>query len=369
MNFHDLHYTFPQAAYLLLVIIALLFLLWRLFRYRKQVLEQFAAPSILKTLTIARSQRAFLGRSFCLCLAWVALTIALMQPAGYGYYPKNMSQSLQNRMLAGEPIPHLVILLIDASASMTVPDSHNQSRFNFAKEIADEIVARLSGERVAMHAFTSDVTQLIPQTYNYLYLRIAIKQLQINEGGTPGTNIAEALKEIRERYYPVPTPLLKTVIMLTDGGDTYLETLQGPTRKQEIDLMLNLVGNAEQNHLRVFTIGLGTLKGAAVPDLTYEGKSVISALDEELLRKISQRGRGQYYRANDFSPQEIASDLVGRMQQDLQRAVSLDLRPSSEKSAQAQENLAHDLYYQIYLGIAILLLAFAILIPSTQESR
>ncbi len=84
-----------------------------------------------------------------------------------------------------------------------------------------------------------------------------LKQLQINEGGVSGTSIAAALKDMHERYFSIPTSLIKTLVLLTDGGDTYLETLQGQARDSEINSMVNSLGNPEQNHLRVFTIGMG----------------------------------------------------------------------------------------------------------------
>lgn len=367
MNLHDIHYFFPQAAYLIFLGLVIPFLLWRLFRYRKKTLEEFAAPSLLKSLAILRSPKALFVKALCLCLSWIALVLALMQPTSYGYYPQQMANSLQNRILAGEPIPHLVIFLMDASASMTVVDSQHRSRFNLSKDIANEIVTRLSGERVALHAFTSEVTQLIPQTYNYLFLRIMIKQLRINEGGEPGTSISGALKEMQEHYYATPTPLLKTLIILSDGGDTYLETLQGAARDREIDLMLEFLGDPERNHLRVYTIGLGSLKGEEIPEISFEGKPVLSALDEGLLKKISQRGRGQYYRANDFSPKAIASDLTLRMQQDMQKPEQFMQNSSVVKSSGAQENLAHDLYFQIFLGLGILLFVLSLLIPDIKN--
>jgi Ca-activated chloride channel family protein len=367
MNLHDIHYLFPQAAYLIFLGVIIPLLLWRLFQYRKQTLEEFAAPSLLKSLAVLRSPKAFFAKALCLCLSWIALVFALMQPTGYGYYPQQMTNSLQSRILAGEPIPHLVVFLMDASASMTVDDSQHRSRFDLSKDIANEIVTRLTGERVALHAFTSEVTQLIPQTYNYLFLRIMIKQLRINEGGEPGTSISGALKDMQERYYATPTPLLKTLIILSDGGDTYLETLQGAARDREIDLMLELIGDPERNHLRIYTIGLGSLKEEAIPEITFEGKPVLSALDKELLKKISQRGRGKYYRANDFSPKEIASDLTVRMQQDIQKPEQLVQNSLVAKGSGAQDNLAHNLYFQIYLGIAIFLFVLSILIPDIKK--
>ena len=367
MNLHDIHYLFPQAAYLIFIGLIIPLLLWNLFRYRKKTLEEFASPSLLNSLVVLRSPKAIFAKALCLCLSWIAFVLALMQPTGYGYYPHQMNNSLQSRLLAGESIPHLVVFLMDASASMTVNDSQHRSRFDLSKDIANEIITRLTGERVALHAFTSEVTQLIPQTYNYLFLRIMIKQLHINEGGEPGTSISGALKEMQERYYATPTPLLKTLIMLTDGGDTYLETLQGAARDREIDLMLELISDPEHNHLRIYTIGLGSLKGEEIPDISFEGKPVVSALDEELLKKISQRGRGQYYRANDFSPKQIASDITIRMQQDVQQPEPLVPNSAVVKASGAQDNLAHDLYFQIYLGLGIIFFVLSMLIPDTKK--
>lgn len=365
MTLHDIHYTLPQAAYLLLAIFVLSALFWRLFQYRKKMLANFTDTATLKKLLIPRSRRNFWIKVSMLCLAWALAVLALMQPTGYGYYTEQMRSGMARRSSnAFVSAPHLVIFLVDASASMTVADSHHGTkRIDFAKEIADSIVSRLNGESAALYAFTSEATQLSPQTFDYLFVRLMIKQLQINEGGISGTSIAEALKKMHEEYFSTSTPLLKTLILLTDGGDTKLETMQGQARENEINAMVNQLGNPETNHLRVFTIGMGTRKGETVPGITFEGKPVVSSLQEDLLNKLSQAGRGHYFLGNDYSAAELSASVIARMREGVPNAA----KKAGEDLARVKEDLIHDLFYQFPLGLAIVLLAFAFFLPDTKK--
>src|SRR5690606_21686855 len=111
---------------------------------------------------------------------------------------------------------HDVIFLVDASASMSVADMRGGlSRFNYAKEIVDAAISKLQGESVALSAFTSGVTVLSPLTMDYFFVRIMLKQMQINEGDIAGTNLVEAIAVTREQYFPFITPSLKSLIILT----------------------------------------------------------------------------------------------------------------------------------------------------------
>jgi len=371
-------YDSPQAAYLFFSTILIVCLFVLLFQYRKKLLLQFAAAAIIPKLLIPRSAGFYWGKVFALGLAWCLVIFALMEPKGNGHYPSETlpipSQQVQkNETPANHEAElrrkaHDVIFLIDASASMSVMDSRNgNSRLEYAKEIVDEVVSRLTGETAALFAFTSVLTKLVPLTSDYLYLRLMLKEMHINEGDATGTDIKEALKDLRKLYYNKFSKELKTVLLFTDGGDNFLDTLQGKARENEINNIAQLVSPAKELNLRVFTIGMGSKKGKEIPGITYEGKPVNSSLDEELLKKISLEGRGEYYFANAFSSLDLAEDISRRMQQDNAYITEGSLKASYASSDKPQEDLIYDLYFQVPLGLAIILIVFCIILPDNFE--
>ncbi|MFQ5728976.1 MAG: VWA domain-containing protein [Waddliaceae bacterium] len=262
---NDLHYNFPLAVYLFILVIALFILLCRLYFFRESVLERFAKPKILNKVLIPRSRYNFWGKVAAICMAWILAILALMQPEGNGHYPLEGTIEAAGKPKGKEKEAivqrkaHDVIFLVDASASMGATDTRTKAtRLDYAKEIVDEAISRLRGESVALYAFTSDTTKLSPLTMDYLFVRLMLRQMQINEGEIAGTNLVEAIADMRDFHFSILTPKLKTLILLTDGGDTQLEELTGQERKHQIAATLNLVENADINQLRIFTIGMGT---------------------------------------------------------------------------------------------------------------
>ncbi|MBA2727808.1 MAG: VWA domain-containing protein, partial [Parachlamydiaceae bacterium] len=291
----DLHYLFPSAIYLAPLILLFIFAFWRLFNYlQRRIAETDFAMIIL------RSNLLFILNAILFSIAWLLIVAAFMQPVGNGHYPEGaaakpkLNQPLQLRLKA-----HDVIILLDASASMAIKDARQgKSRLEYAKSIADEIVSNLTGEAVSLYAFTAMPIELSPPTMDDLYVRFMLVEIGINEGGLAGTDIVETLSSIRKKYFSKPSTKLKTVIMLTDGGDTNIDALPLEGRSKAIEALTSLLSDAKEQHLRVFTIGVGSLQGGIVPDIVYAGKPVQSKLEESLLRQIANKGRGSYYASN-----------------------------------------------------------------------
>jgi Ca-activated chloride channel homolog len=356
----DLTYGVPIAAFLGIVLLPILLFQWGLHLYRLRVLGELGQSEVIREIVVPRSQTIFWAKTVLLLLIWLGVVLALMQPEGNAHYieekflkKKNSEQdTLHMRKKA-----HDVILLMDASASMGVPDSrHETTRFDFAKDIADQIVSLLEGENVALQAFTSETAQLAPLTMDYLFVRLMIRQMQINEGNVPGTDLLAALKNAAKEYFQQPSSKLRSLILLSDGGDTQLESSNG--REEEI---LNTINNAEELNLRVFTVGMGSKKGGIVPGVTYQGHSVDSSLEEELLQKLARRGRGSYYDANSMSSVEIASEIIKEMKRD----PPYFEEGSFLKGMSGGKNKLFDQYFQIPLAIAIVLLMGVILYPDS----
>lgn len=373
----DLSFDWPFASYFLFVVIPIFVLFLYLSHYRQEKISSFLSQTNRDSLLVPRSTLNFWGKTISLCLIWILASVSLMQPKGGERYPDELKEFSEEEILLSKEKtemrvrrrqPHEVIFLIDTSASMAVPDSRNhQSRLDYAKEIIDQISSQLTGETVSLYAFTSQVTRLVPATSDYLFLRLMVRQLSINEGEISGTDILEALNTIHQKYLKKPVSTLKTLIILTDGEDNGLQILQGSERQKLKESILNTLKNAQAFHLRVFTIGLGTKKGGVIPNLLYEGKTVVSALNEEILQELSRKGDGRYYLANDFSGIELASHLVKMMQRENPFAEEKRGHELQKRLDEEQGNvpLVYDLYFQFALGIAILLLGLVMFLPDS----
>src|SRR5690606_33337 len=148
-------------------------------------------------------------------------------------------------------------------------------------------------------------------------------------------------------------------------GDTTIEAIQGAARTKAIDGLAQLVKDAEQMNLRVYTVGIGSAKGGVVADVKDNGQAVVSKLDPAPLQKIASVGRGKYYDANSNTSLGIAEAIHNQMLQDppyydeRQGLVAGSLL----QAAVGESSLIYDRYFQYPLAIAVALLLLAYLLP------
>jgi Ca-activated chloride channel family protein len=195
---------------------------------------------------------------------------------------------------------------------------------------------------------------------DYLFIRFMLRHLQINEGDAAGSNLFAATEGIKSQIEKMPNARLKTVFLFSDGGDSRLESLRGAEREEAMQSLLSILGDAQAIHLQIFTIGLGTQEGGIVPEVVYQGNTVRSVLDEEPLRRLARRGGGEYFDANRASALEIADEL---------NRVLIQRKAKKESiSAESSTEMSYDLFFQIPLACAILLLAFILFWPEHRLS-
>lgn len=349
----DLHFDFSFALYLILICPLLIVFYLYLFSYREKTLKLFAFKENLQKLATPRSKWIYFLKVLSFCLAWVLLVFALMQPKGNGYYPNKQSGAEQEEI---KQKPHDVIFLIDASASMSIVDE-GKTRLEFAKEIVDETASLLQGENASLYAFTSILTKMSPPTPDLFFVRLMLRQLSINEGGTEGTDFKKALTPLLEKYSKEPSRLM-TFILLSDGGDTSLYGISDNEKEAAIDKIIADLGSLLTPNSTLTTIGLGTIKPSLIPNMNYQGKPVYSGLEETLLKRLSEKGNGSYIKANDFTALHISKEL---MKQILKKT-----KTSNEgQTTDPKSLIVYQEFYQLPLGIALLLLIFYLIFPNS----
>jgi Ca-activated chloride channel family protein len=210
-----------------------------------------------------------------------------------------------------------VILTFDVSGSMRADDM-KPSRLDVAKVAARAFIEKQPANvRIGVVAFSDNSSVVQAPTTDREALFGAVNRLQPQRGTAIGRGILTSLDAIFEtpqqpsqqpppssydqygargggRFIPpTPTPAYTpvprgeyspaVVILLSDG-----ESNVGPPP-------LEVVNQAEDRGVRVFTVGVGSPEGIVI---NAGGRNVRVRLDEAVLKKIAERTDGRYFKAD-----------------------------------------------------------------------
>jgi len=198
-----------------------------------------------------------------------------------------------------------VILSLDVSGSMRATDI-KPTRMDAVKEAALTFVnEEPQGMRFGIVAFSGAAIVVQYPTTDKAQVRAAINRLTPQMYTAIGSGLLTALdaifkKPFGEQVYTASTPLVPSpqdqepppvppgsntaaaIILLSDG-----QSNQGPDPLDAAEKAANL-------GVRVFTVGVGTAKGA---NINLDGFTFHAILDEPTLKKIALITRGRYFKA------------------------------------------------------------------------
>lgn len=184
-----------------------------------------------------------------------------------------------------------IVIALDASGSMLAQD-FTPDRFEAAKEVAKEFVAKRPNDRIGLVIFEGEAYTQCPLTSDQNIIQELIgsaEQGVVNQGTAIGMGLSTAVNRLRES-----DAKSKVIILLTDGVNTHGKI--HPLAAAEM---------AKEFGIRVYTIGVGTNGKAKMPvainpmngSYIYDYEEV--EIDEATLKSISSQTGGQYFRATD----------------------------------------------------------------------
>lgn len=363
----DITFDWPHGGLLLFMLLPIAIGALSLARYRRHQQDAYAPSPVLSQLLVPRSPLLQQAKIFGWIAIWTLCCFALMGPFGNIRYPSLHSSSAASADARPHYIPHEVIFLVDTSASMGVPDgAEGETRLDQAKGIMEDIIRQLKGQTISLYAFTSELSALVPPTVDYLFVRLSIKELHLDEGDVGGTLFAPVLTALKQQAFPEPSPKRYTLIMLTDGGDTQLESLQGEALEKEKQSILTAISNPQQLHLRLFTIGLGSSQPQTIPHVSSNGQPVLSQQEPEILKQLAAAERGKYYNAQEETSWDLSQDIIAQMGND-PLTTQQDYQGERQVAKVKREDIIVDLYYQIPLGLALVFYLMNLLLPDVRR--
>jgi Ca-activated chloride channel homolog len=291
-------FTWPSMLWLLALVPVLIAVYLRVLRRQRQNTIRYAG---LVHVTNARGRGPRFRRhvpALLFLLAVGASVVALARPSA-------------TLMLPG--FRGTVILSLDVSGSMRAMDI-KPTRMDAVKGAARTFVnAEPQGMRFGIVAFsgaaiivqtpTTDkaevlaaIDRLSPQMYTAIgsgllsALDAIFKKPSGEQVYTAGTLLAPAPQEQEPPPVPPGSNTSAAIILLSDG-----QSNQGPDP-------LDAAEKAASLGVRVFTVGVGTAKGATI---NLDGFTFHAILDEPTLKKIALITRGRYFKAS--STEELRS--------------------------------------------------------------
>ncbi len=278
MIFKNIHLSYWFLSLVPLIAIMIVGYKTRLTRLKKTI-----DPSLWPLIVPGLSYNRRFWKRVLLTAAFICTLIALLRPQ-YGLIFKQVERSGQD-----------IYIALDVSTSMLAEDI-KPSRLVHAKREILGLIDELKGDRIGIIAFAGDAFVQCPLTFDYNALRLFLETLDPTSVGTPGTDIATAIKTARLSFKRVSQTNKPILVILSDG-----ESFENdPVESAKV---------ASKDNISIYTIGIGTPKGEPIPQFnatnTLTGykkdknnEVILSQLNEDILKAISQETDGKYFNSN-----------------------------------------------------------------------
>jgi len=264
----------PEAFWLLL---CLPLLVWRYFRLWR---GESAGLGHSAGFTLVSGGTVWHHLLFALKLAAIVLlVIALARP---------------QKTLAGEEILTEgvdIMISLDTSGSMDARDFKPRNRLTVAKAVVTDFINGRSSDRIGLVVFAARAITRCPLTVDYEVLQQLVESTELGmlpDGTAIGNALATSVSRLKQSK-----ARSRVIILVTDGVNN----------TGEID-PLTAADMAQALGLKVYTVGVGRKGMAPFPVINpYTGQKTLMdmevKIDEEVLREISSRTGGRYFRATD----------------------------------------------------------------------
>jgi len=315
--------------WLLLVIPAIVVLFLTLQLWKRHAQSKFMNKRLLKKLSPNRSLFKSILKLIVLCLAFACLILALVNP--------KIGTKLETIKRQGVDI----VFAVDVSKSMLAEDIA-PNRMEKSKQLVTQIINNLASDRVGIIAYAGKAFPQLPITTDYAAAKMFLQSMNTDMLSSQGTAIDEAI-QLAKTYYDDDEQTNRVLIIISDGED-------------HNNIAANVAEEAKEEGIKIFTIGVGSTKGAPIPIkrngivLNYKkdssGEIVITKLKEETLINIAEEANGQYINGNSTSEVvETIREILNKM---------------DKKEFEAKQFAEYKDQFQWFLGLGILLLCIDI---------
>jgi len=268
-----------------------LFLLGIFFIYKIYIKNaNFNSSFLSKMRNYKYSKLLFFIRMLFLIISFILFFVSVLRPAW----------GINKKIVEAKGID--IVFTLDVSQSMKALDVEKGStdRLTLAKDMIAKFVSLHQGNRYGLVIFAGEAFVSSPLTMDNSAFLTFLDGVNYNDVGKQGTDINAALEASINRFYSEQDKNRgRSIVIISDGGEY---------TKYDISNFVKVVNDL---NIKIFTIGVGSINGAPIPEnrdvfgrvnyKKYQGKIVISKLNEKALKQIADKTDGEYFHAKKNS--------------------------------------------------------------------
>ncbi|MEW7279653.1 VWA domain-containing protein [Aquimarina sp. 2201CG1-2-11] len=332
-------YLLEEKIYfwLLLSIPVLILLFTGVVIWKKTTQKKFADTALLKKLSPNQSIFKSVLKIVVISLALTCFIVALVNP--------KVGTKLETVKREGVD----VVFAIDVSKSMLAEDIA-PNRLEKSKQLVTQIINNLASDRIGIIAYAGSALPQLPITTDYASGKMFLQAMNTEMLSSHGTAISDAI-ELAKTYYNDEEQTNRVLFIISDGEDH-----EGNVK--------NIAEEASKEGIKIFTIGVGSEKGAPIPikrngiiesyKKNNQGETVITKLNTITLQDIANEANGIY--------------IDGRNTTQVVEEVSTILQSMDKKEFEAKQFADFKDQFQWFLAAGLLLLFLDIFLLERKTS-
>ncbi len=265
------------------IVILVIFFLVKNYIRSKKVAKLLVHPKNQSVVFKYFSIKKQLLKTVFLINASILIFISLLQPQ-WGKKETSVAQEGRDLLIA-----------LDISRSMLAQDL-KPNRLEFAKLKIRNLLKKLDFERVGLILFSGSAFLQCPLTVDHAAFLMFLDQVDVETIASGTTTIDAALSKAMQVFNDSSNRKNKLVLLITDGEDFSLN-------------LDNVKKKAQDQNIKLFSLGVGSLQGAPVPVIGSDGKVVgheldkdgnvaVTKLNEQLLQTMADDFGGCYFRSS-----------------------------------------------------------------------
>lgn len=320
----------------LIALIALFFISEKKIKQRRKIL---VATKLTRQLIPRFSQRRVIVKIAILSISVAFLFLGLARPQWGTDQRKSSPRGID------------ILIAVDVSKSMLARDVR-PNRLERVKLALSNLIEKVKGDRLGLIGFAGSSFLHCPLTLDHQAFLKTIENFNVDLIKTPGTNLALAIDEASSSFAKEDND--RFLILISDGEDLEGEGM----RRAKI---------AKNEGIKIFTIGIGSSDGSFIPTdpigqearnflKDRNGKLVISRMDEDSLKKISEVTEGRYFKMGPTGEGLVKTfeilQKVGQQKQNTQLSTDLPIER-----------------FQPFIIIALIMLLLEFIVPSASKLK
>ena len=268
-------FRFEDPIYLSLLLLIPLLAIVRLIslRSKRKKLKRLGDPELLSQLSPDVSKVRPAVKFWLLEAALALIVVMVARP--------QMGRQINSDKREGIE----TIIAMDISNSMLAQDV-TPSRLEKSKMMVEDLVDHFNQDKIGLIVFAGDAFVQLPITSDYISAKMFLQNIDPSLIQTQGTDIGQAI-DLAMHSFTQDAKTGKAIIVITDGEDH-----EGGAEE--------MAKKAHDAGINVYILGIGDPKGAPIPIGNGQymkdksGNTVMTALNEDMCKKVAAAGKGVY---------------------------------------------------------------------------